>query len=326
MRHSFVFVSLVASFAPLASAQTIVAAHSGVVNYFEGSVLIDGQTLEHKFGRFDEIKPGSELRTNDGRAEILLTPGVILRVDENSSIRMVSNKLTDTRVEFLAGGAILDSRNAAPGDPITITYKNFEMRFAKSGRFRFDSEAGQLQVAEGEADVKLRDKTVVARAGQVVALASPLAMRPAQDSYASGLDRWDHDRSASISADNQSAADSDNLSNALNDPNNAAGTGGGAYGSGYYGGLIPDPVASGGYYGGGYYANSGLAPLWLYPGGGFGFIPFYVRVPSNRFFPTHTGTSHYPLRTYTPPRLGTSTPSMRTTAPPRLMPHPIGHR
>lgn len=325
MRSSFVFLSVLACLAPSVPAQTVVAAHSGVVNYFEGSVLIDGQALEHKSARFDEIKPGSEFQTNDGRAEILLTPGVILRVDENSSFRMVSNKLTDTRLEFLAGAAILDSRNAAPGDPITIAYKNFEMRFAKSGRYRLDSEAGQLQVAEGEVDVKLRERTVAAKAGQVVAFASPLAVRAAQDSYATELDRWDHDRSASISADNQSAADSDNLSNALNDPNNAAGTGGGGYGSGYYGGLIPDPVASGGYYSG-YYANSGVAPLWLYPGAGFGFIPFYVRVPSNRFFPTRTGTLHYPARTYTPPRTGTSTPVLRTTAPPRLMPHPIGHR
>jgi hypothetical protein len=294
-----------------------------VVNYFEGSVLVDGEALEHKFGRFDEIKPGSELRTNAGRAEILLTPGVILRVDENSTIRMVSNKLADTRLEFIGGAAILDSRKAAPGAPVLIAYKGFQMRFAKSGRYRFDSESAQLQVAVGEADVQLRDKSVVAKEGQVVAFAAPLAARPAVDGYATGLDRWDNDRSASISADNQSAADSDNLSSALNDPQNAAGADGGGYGSGYYGGLQPDPVANGGYYGG-YYANSGLTPLWLYPGAGFGFIPLYIRVPAYRLFPTRTGTSHYPVRGYTPPRFGTSAPVRSAT--PRPTVHAVGHR
>lgn len=312
MMSRFGSVSLMAFLAPFAPAQTIVSAHSGVVNYFEGSVLLDGEVLEHKSGRFDEIKPGSELHTNDGRAEILLTPGVILRVDENSSVRMVSNKLTDTRLEFIGGAAILDSRNAAPGAPVRIAYQDFQMRFAKSGRYRFDSRPAQLQVAEGEADVQLHDQSVVAKAGQVVALAAPLTTRAAVDGYATGLDRWDNDRSASLSADNQSAADSDNLSSALNDPQNATGAGGG-YGSGYSGGLQPDPVASAGYYGG-YYSNSGLTPLWLYPGAGFGFVPLYVRVPAYRLFPTRTGTLHYPVRTYTPPRLGTSAP-IRTAAP-----------
>src|SRR5271154_5033787 len=94
------FLSVLACLSPT-SAQPVVAAHSGVVNFFEGSVSIDGQMLEQKFGRFNEMKPGSELQTGLGRAEILLTPGVLLRVDENSSIRMVSNKLADTKLEFI---------------------------------------------------------------------------------------------------------------------------------------------------------------------------------------------------------------------------------
>ena len=135
------------------SAQSVVAARSGVVSYFEGSVSIDGQALEHKTGRFIEIKPGSELRTELGRAEILLTPGVLLRAGDNSSIRMVSNRLIDTRLEFVSGAAAMDSRNAAPGDPITISYQDYQMRFARSGRYRMDSTPAQLRVEEGEADV-----------------------------------------------------------------------------------------------------------------------------------------------------------------------------
>jgi len=316
--RSSCFLSVLACFLPLASAQTIVSAHSGVINYFDGSVLLDGEALEHKFGRFDEIKPGAELHTNVGRAEILLTPGVMLRVDENSTIRMVSNKLTDTRLEFVGGAAILDSRNAAPGAPVLIAYKGFQMSFAKSGRYRLDSQpAPQLQVAQGEAGVEAHGKSLVVKAGQVLPFSAPLSARAAVDGYATDLDRWDHDRSESISADNQSAADSDNLSSALNDPQNAAGSGG--YGSGYYGGLLPDPVAGGGYY----YANSGLTPLWLYPGAGFGYLPLYVRVPAYRLFPTRTGTLHYPVRSYTPPRLGTST-ILRTG--PRPVVHALGHR
>jgi hypothetical protein len=316
------FLSVLASLSPAASAQTIVAAHSGVINCFEGSVSVDGQTLEQRFGRFNEIKPGSDLRTTLGRAEIMLTPGVLLRVDQNSAIRMVSNSLADTRLEFLGGSAILDSRNAAPGAPVHITYKDFQMRFARAGRYRMDSDPAGLQVDQGEADVLLRDKALLVKAGEALPFSLPLTARVAAIRDHIGLEQWDSDRSASISADNQSAADSDNLSSALNDPQNASG-GASGYDPGYYGGgLTPDPVISGGYY-----ANAGTVPLWLYPGFGVGYMPLFVRLPAYGLgiFPYRTGTiGRIPYRTYSPTRTGTA--PLRTAPRPAVHAIGIGHR
>src|SRR5215472_3504504 len=79
--------------------QAVISTHSGVVYFFEGSVFVGDQRLEQKFGRFPEVGEGRELRTEHGRAEVLLTPGVFLRVGENSAIRMLSSKISDTRVE-----------------------------------------------------------------------------------------------------------------------------------------------------------------------------------------------------------------------------------
>jgi hypothetical protein len=78
--------------------QLVISAHSGVVQYVEGRAYLDGTPVELKFGHFPDIKQNQEFRTEEGRAEILLTPGVFLRLGENSAIRMVSNGLTDTRV------------------------------------------------------------------------------------------------------------------------------------------------------------------------------------------------------------------------------------
>jgi hypothetical protein len=302
-----VFLSILACLSPVcASAQSIVSAHSGVIHFFEGSVSIDGQILEQKFGRFDELKCGSELRTERGRAEVLLTPGVLLRVDENTSIRMVSNKLADTRLELIGGAAALDSRNAAPGAPVLIAYQDYRMRFARSGRYRFDSAPAQLRVDEGEADVLLRDKSVTVKAGQVLPFSAPLTARAAGNPSEDGLDRWDQDRSASISAGNASAAASDDLSSALNDPQS------GSDGSGYSGGLLPDPI------GGGSYGSSFLSPLGLYasPGFRFGYIPFYLRMPVYRPLPIRTGILRVPVRTYAPSRTAASPPT-------RLAPRPV---
>jgi hypothetical protein len=323
--RSSLFLSVLACLSPAASAQTVVAAHSGVINFFEGSVSVDGQTLEQKFGRFSEIKPGSELRTTLGRAEIMLTPGVMLRVDQNSTIRMVSNTLADTRLEFVGGAAILDSRNAAPGAPVHIAYKDFQMRFARAGRYRMDSDPAGLQVDQGEADVLLRDKALLVKAGQALPFSSPLTAKMADIRDNTAFEQWDSDRSASISADNQSAADSDNLSTALNDPQNASGASGYDAG-GYFGGLTPDPVVSGGYY-----ASAGTVPLWLYPGFfpgvGFGYMPLFVRLPAygSGIFPYRTGTiGRVPLRTYSPTR--TWTAPLRTTPRPAVRAIGIGHR
>src|SRR6266571_118052 len=141
------------------SAQSVVSIRAGLVHFFEGSVSIDGQPLEQKFGRFCDIKPGSELRTDQGRAEVLLTPGVFLRVDENSSIRVLSNRLTDTRVEFIGGSALLDSLNTASVSPVTVACKSYEIRFKKQGRYRFNSVPAELRVDQGEAEVAFRNQS-----------------------------------------------------------------------------------------------------------------------------------------------------------------------
>src|SRR5580658_9872234 len=73
--------------------QSAISAHSGMIHYVEGKVLLDGQPVDPKFGEFPEMKNDQVLQTEEGRAEVLLTPGVFLRVSEDSSIRMLSNRL-----------------------------------------------------------------------------------------------------------------------------------------------------------------------------------------------------------------------------------------
>ena len=86
-----------------ALAQSVISARSGLIHYVEGQVYLGDQPVETKFGSFPEVKENGQLRTEDGRAEVLLTPGVFLRLGENSSFRMVTNRL------------IVDTRNALKG-------------------------------------------------------------------------------------------------------------------------------------------------------------------------------------------------------------------
>src|SRR6202142_509406 len=89
----------------------VISARSGMIHYVEGQVYVGGQLVETQFGAFPEVKENQQLKTEEGRAEVLLTPGVFLRMGENSSFRMITNRLIDTRLEFLSGAAVVEAEN-----------------------------------------------------------------------------------------------------------------------------------------------------------------------------------------------------------------------
>src|ERR1700722_1818905 len=103
-----VAVSIVFSSA-VCLAQSVTSARSGTLHYFEGQVSIDGTSLMEKPSKFPQIREQSVLRTGKGRAEILLTPGVFLRVGEDSALRMLDTRLISTRVDILSGSAVVES-------------------------------------------------------------------------------------------------------------------------------------------------------------------------------------------------------------------------
>ena len=88
--------------------QNAPAAQIGAINYVEGSASINGQELGTNSVGSAVLVQGQELTTQTGRVEILLTPGVFLRVDHNSAVKMVSPDLADTKVAVLKGRAMVE--------------------------------------------------------------------------------------------------------------------------------------------------------------------------------------------------------------------------
>src|SRR5690348_7131968 len=103
-----------------ASAQPVISAKSGMVAKVQGSVFLDNQALEDSATHFPDVKEKQVVRTEDGLVEVLLTPGVFLRMGEHSSVRMISNRLIDTRVELLTGSAVVESDDVAKDTSVTI--------------------------------------------------------------------------------------------------------------------------------------------------------------------------------------------------------------
>src|SRR5271168_2128105 len=68
----------------------------GVVNYSEGQASIGGEPLNYNSAGSVKLSPGQALTTENGKVEMLLTPGVFLRVGPNSAVRMISPALENT--------------------------------------------------------------------------------------------------------------------------------------------------------------------------------------------------------------------------------------
>lgn len=191
-----------------AFAQSVISAHSGLIHYVEGRVLLDGAPVEVKITNFPEVKENMELRTEDGRAEVLLNPGVFLRLAENSSVRMVANKLSDTKVEFLTGSALIESSRelSQKENFVTILYKGSSAHLRKSGIYRFDSDPAQFRVYSGEAEVETGSNVLIVRAGKQVAFDGMVSVEKFNPKDGDELSRWSQRRAEYVSMANVSAA------------------------------------------------------------------------------------------------------------------------
>lgn len=114
MLRVFTLFSVATLFAS-AVAQDAHPAGPGTLNYVEGNASIDGRAITLKSVGNTTLEEGGTLATSNGKVEVLLTPGVFLRVDENSTVRMVSPKLTHTEIEVQRGRAQVEVARSDAG-------------------------------------------------------------------------------------------------------------------------------------------------------------------------------------------------------------------
>jgi hypothetical protein len=187
-----------------ASGQTVISARSGIVHYFEGDVYIGDHRLEAHLGTFPSIPPGAELHTESGQAEVLLTPGVFLRLGENSAIRIVANDLADTKVELLRGSAIVESGEPNPDTSVTLIYESWSISSRRRGTYRIDSDPARLWVFQGTAEVVAASngKPVTVEKGMDLRFGSGLVPERSSHQPSDAVSEWNNGRSESIIADN----------------------------------------------------------------------------------------------------------------------------
>jgi hypothetical protein len=254
---------LMATTVAVCSAQSVISAQSGTLHYFEGDVSIDGAQVQSKAARFSAIKEQSVFSTGLGRAEVLLTPGVFLRIGENSAVRMLDNRLISTRVEVMSGNVIVESDDpqmSIKDSPVSLIYKDYEIRLVKHGLVEISSDPAQLKVYKGETIVNIATDHATVKEGRLLPFSAALLTENFNDKVGDDLYIWARDRSQSLSVANMASARS--LSSSGYGNSFGSGYGYGGYGSGYgYG------TGLGGWNNGWYY-NPYLDMFTFVPGAG----------------------------------------------------------
>lgn len=153
----------------LAVAQAAVA-RPGMLNYVEGNVTLDGKTLDSSAMGNQELSPGHILRTQTGKAEMLLTPGVFLRLGDNSAVELQSASLTNTQVALREGEALVEVDQIAKENHIGVTANGVPTTLEKKGIYDFNATQPSLRVYDGQASVQLNDRDIKVKKGHELPL------------------------------------------------------------------------------------------------------------------------------------------------------------
>ncbi len=212
--HRFtLFAAAILAVAGSASAQNAISVKAGMINVADGDVyLVDAkggepQKVQPKASEFIDIKEGQILKTSEGRAEVLLTPGAFLRMADDSSFKMFSSRMSDVRLEALSGSLLIDVTELLEDNHISVLTKDSTVSIAKAGLYRFDVDPPRVRVYQGEAVAEFNGQKVTLKGGrELLASAGGWTQGKFDAKETDPLYRWAKRRSGYLAMANVSAA------------------------------------------------------------------------------------------------------------------------
>ncbi len=188
-----------------ALAQPVISAKSGVVSYVIGKVMVGDQVVKPSETKLTEVKENAVLRTEEGRAEVLLTLGAILRTGDNASFKMLTNRLIDTRVELLTGTHIVEVAEVQKDNNLTLVVKDATVVITKRGLYRFDVDQSRIKVFEGVLGVTVNGQSTLVGAGKMVD-STTASVEKFDKEATDAMDHWAQRRAELVAMANASSA------------------------------------------------------------------------------------------------------------------------
>jgi hypothetical protein len=179
-----------------ALAQKVISAKAGFLFFVQGRVSVEGgrlRTGEH----FRQLKPGENLSTERGRAEVLLNPGTILRLGDMSRLHMDDVNLTDACVSLESGSAVVTVNYILKTDRVRLVAGGSVIVLKQAGEYHLDVTQGRLRVFGGRAEVQREGSAafVIVKRGRTVDLDDELKIAKFDLKDTDAFESWAAERS-----------------------------------------------------------------------------------------------------------------------------------
>lgn len=158
------------------AAQYFVSARAGLVNYAQGEVWsqTSSDALSRRLAPHQQLNDGDMVLTRDGRAEILLNPGSVLRLDRHTEVIFHQTDLPLVGFGITRGTALLEAAGLNWKIILRGQTPHAVFRVKKSGLYRVDvrENATHLLVRSGEMEVLVEGRTQKVKKGQQATVTS----------------------------------------------------------------------------------------------------------------------------------------------------------
>lgn len=191
---------------PSGWSQMAISLHSGLVNHVEGRAQMEGEAIKVSPGRIPMLKEGKALSTQDGRVELLLTPGVFFRMAPNSSVRMISSALSNTLVELESGSGLVEVAELGKEHRVMLKMGESQTELLRQGLYEFDVKDRRVRVFDGRATVSLMGESALLTKGREVVSMTPLVTSKFDTKDTGSLYAWSVERAQLIGRANVNAA------------------------------------------------------------------------------------------------------------------------
>ena len=153
-----------------AMAQSVISAKAGLIHYVEGDVMVNDQKIVLKESKFLDLKNKEILKTDEGRVELLLAPGSILRLSAKSAVRMDMNSILATRLTLLEGTAIVEVMEMEKLSSLEFTLGSDTVSVRKPGLYRLEMDSPAVKVYSGEVAVNWNNELTKLGEGRLMTL------------------------------------------------------------------------------------------------------------------------------------------------------------
>lgn len=215
----FVLIIMVASLFACpreASGQQVISAKSGLVHYFEGDVFVDGVVVKESKTEFVQLKERQLFSTEAGRAEILLAPGMFLRMGENCAIKFLSVRLGESVVLVSHNekncAIVFDFLDVPKDTAFWFWHRDLLFHIQKRGVYHFSTNGPNANAAiralSGEVNTdEMEGFSGKLTKGKSLVLKSPrVAVEKLEKDFSDEMTRWSKRRDSYLAAANVWAA------------------------------------------------------------------------------------------------------------------------